>query len=212
MDTTTHAILSRRLAALFVLALTAAYTANADEPYQPILPEQRRLDIRNPGQLNQVPVPTTPRPATVNDLQSDTPTELLTLNQAINITLANSEVVRLLGGVTASTSGRTIYDAAITNTTIDQQRGVFDPNVRLNNVWNQIENPTAAFDPLDPSNAIIRGVQNEGYGLDFGLSKRNLVGGTANLGVNANSNRITPGVSPLNPADRTATELSYTQP
>ncbi|MEX1027756.1 MAG: TolC family protein [Candidatus Paceibacterota bacterium] len=196
----------------FAFALIAALTAYADEPSQPILPEQRGLDIRNPAQLNQVPVPATPRPATVNDLQFDAPTRLLTLNRAINITLANSEVVRVLGGVTASTSGRTIYDAAITNTAIDQQRGVFDPSVRLNNVWNQIENPAATFDPLDPTNAIISGVQNEGYGLDFGLSKRNLLGGTANLGVNANSNRITPGVVPLNPADRTATELRYTQP
>ncbi|WP_158231024.1 TolC family protein [Rhodopirellula bahusiensis] len=186
--------------------------ALADEPCRPILPEQRCLDIRRPEQLCQVPVPVTPRPATVTDPQFEFPQSYLTLNDAINITLANSEVVRVLGGVTASTSGRTIYDAAITNTTIDGQRAIFDPNLRLNNVWNQTENPNAIFDPLDPTNAIIGGVQNEGYGLDFGLSKRNLIGGTTNLGVNSNTNRITPGVLPLNPADRTATELSYTQP
>ncbi len=202
----------RRLGAWFAVIVSAALTAHAAEPFQPILPEQRRLGIRMPGQLHQVPVPLTPRPATINDPQFDAPAQLLTLNDAINITLANSEVVRVLTGVTASTSGRTIYDAAIVNTTIDQQRGVFDPNVRLNNFWNQIQDPTAVFDPLDPTNAIIRGVQNEGYGVDFGLSKRNLLGGTTNLGVNANSNRITPGTFPLNPSDRTATELSYTQP
>lgn len=186
--------------------------ATADEPCQPILPEQRFLSIRQPRQLAQVPVPITPRPATVNDPQFDAPVRYLTLNDAINITLANSEVVRVLGGVTASTSGRTIYDAAITNTTIDQQRATFDPNLRLNKVWNQTETPTGIFDPLDPTNAIITGNQNEGDGLDFGLSKRNLLGGTTNLGVISNSNRITPGVFPLNPADRTATDLSYTQP
>ncbi|MCO8120989.1 TolC family protein [Stieleria sp. TO1_6] len=148
----------------------------------------------------------------MTDPQFDFPENYLTLNDAINITLANSEVVRVLGGVTATTSGRTIYDASIINTTIDQQRATFDPNLRLNNVWNQNETPAAVFDPFTPSNAIIGGVQNEGYGLDFGLSKRNLLGGTTNLGVNSNTNRITPGIFPLDPADRTATELSYSQP
>ncbi len=187
-------------------------TAQADEPFRPILPEQRCLDIRNPGELCQVPVPLTARPATVQDNQFEAPPRLLTLNDAINIALSNSQVIRILGGVTATTSGRTVYDTAITNTSIDAQRALFDPNFRLNNAWNQIENPGASFDPGNPTNAIISGVQNEGYGLDVGLSKRNLLGGTTNFGVNSNTNRITPGVFPLNPADRTATELSYTQP
>jgi len=210
MDTSSK----RHIIARCLLALLAALPVPsiADEPCQPILPEQRCLSIRRPRQLRQVPVPLTPRPATVNDPQLDAPLRYLTLNEAINIMLANSEVVRVLGGITASTSGRTIYDAAITNTTVDQQRARFDPNLRANNTWNQTETPAGIFDPLDPTNAIITGSQNEGYGFDFGLSKRNLLGGTSNLGVNSNSNRITPGVFPLNPADRTATELSYTQP
>ena len=209
MDTVSH----RYRCALGLLALIMSWFTHgvAEEPFG-ILPEQRCLHVRSPGRLCQVPVPNTPRPATVNDLQSDVPDRYLTLNEAINITLANSKVVRVLGGVTASTSGRTIYDTAITNTTIDQQRATFDPNLRLSNTFNQIESPGSTFDPLDPTNAIINGNQNEGYALDFGLSKRNLLGGTANLGVNSNSNRITPGVLPLNPSDRTATELSYTQP
>ncbi len=194
------------------MLLVCSTTALADEPFQLILPEQRCLDIRSPGELCQVPVPITPRPATVNDNQFQAPPRLLTLNDAINITLANSKVIRVLGGVTATTSGRTVYDTAISNTTIDAQRAAFDPNFRLNNAWNQIENPSANFDPFNPSNAIITGLQNEGYGLDVGLSQRNLLGGTTNFGVNSNNNRITPGVFPLNPADRTATELSYTQP
>lgn len=151
--------------AVLLFAVVSA-ASRADEPCRPILPEQRCLDIRRPGELCQVPVPVTPRPATVTDPQFDYPESYLTLNDTINITLTNSAVVRVLGGVTASTSGRTIYDAAITNTTIDGQRAAFDPNLRLNNVWNQTENAAAVFDPLDPTNAIIEGVQNEGYGLD----------------------------------------------
>jgi outer membrane protein TolC len=205
---------SGRVLSRWLLALIAALTGPvvADEPSYPILPEQRFLDVRQPWQLLQVAVPLTPRPATVTDPQFDAPPRYLTLNDAINITMANSEVVRVLSGVTASTSGRTIYDVAITNTTIDQQRAAFDPNLRLNNAWNQIERPAGVFDPLDPTNAVITGNQNEGYGLDFGLSKKNLLGGTTNLGVNSDTNRVTPGIFPLDPAERTATEFSYTQP
>ncbi|MGB7343873.1 MAG: TolC family protein [Pirellulaceae bacterium] len=200
------------LLALIVIAIGFDRASEAGEPWQIILPEQQRLCVRNPNQLRQVAVPQTPRPSTVSDPQFDLPQRQLTLDEAIQITLANSKVVRVLGGVTASSSGRTIYDTSITNTTIDQQRARFDPNLRLNNTWNQNESPNGGFDPLDPTQAIIAGNQNEGYALDLGLSKRNLVGGTANFGVNSNTNRITPGVVPLNPADRTATELSYTQP
>ena len=82
----------------------------------------------------------------------------------------------MLSGVTASTSGRTIYDVAITNTTIDQQKGVFDPTLRFNNLWNQVENPIGLPDPFDPGNTLIGGTQNEGFGLDFGLTKKNLLG------------------------------------
>ncbi|MEO8271596.1 MAG: TolC family protein, partial [Aureliella sp.] len=193
--------------------MIVATRANADdETFQPILPEQHYLDIRNPSEFPQVAVPATARPATVNDPQSALPTQLMTLNDAINIAMANTQVVRVLGGVTATSSGRTIYDSSIINTNIDAQRAVFDPNLRLNNFWNQIENPGASFDPFNPANAIIGGLRNEGYGLDTGLSKRNLLGGTTNLGVNSNTNRLTPGVYPLNPSERTATELSYTQP
>lgn len=183
-----------------------------DEPWQLILPEQRCLDIRRPDQLCQVPVLMTPRPATVSDPQSELPERLLTLNDAINITLANSKVVRILSGVTASTSGRTIYDTAINNTSIDRARASFDPNLQANNVWSQAETPSARIEPLDPTGAVITGARSEGYGLDFGLSQRNLIGGTASVGVTNNYARDFPQQFALNPSDRTSTNLSYTQP
>ncbi|TWT76482.1 Outer membrane efflux protein [Planctomycetes bacterium CA13] len=153
-----------------------------------------------------------PRPSTVKDLQFDIATRQLSLNEAINVALANSEVVRILGGVSAGTSGRTIYDVAVTNTRIDQERGAFDPQLRVNNTWTQSEVPNAFTDPTDPTQSLIEGLQTEGYGLDFGLSQKNLLGGTAALGVRSNSNRINPGTFALNPRNRSATELSYTQP
>lgn len=196
----------------FSIGMAAVVDLGADEPCRPILPEQRCLSIREPGRICQVPVPITPRPATVRDDQFDAPIRYLTLNEAINIALSNSEVVRVLGGVTATTSGRTVYDAAITNTTIDQQRARFDPNLVLNNTWSQTENPSARFQPFGSTNVVIDGLQNERYAMDMGLSKRNLYGGTTRLGVNNNSDTVSPGVFPLNPDSQTATELRYTQP
>ncbi len=205
-------LLSGVVAAPMALAVCDAVSAIGDEPWRVILPEQRALEIRRPDQLCQVPVPTTPRPATVSDPQSELPERFLTLDEAINITLANSKVVRLLSGVTASTSGRTIYDTAITNTGIDRARASFDPNLEANNVWSHTETPSARLAPLDPTGAVITGTHSDGYGLDVGLSQRNLIGGTANLGITNNYAQDFPQQFALNANDRTSTNLRYTQP
>lgn len=201
----------RSVCCTLIVVFCGLATADAGETWQPILPEQRCLDIRSPGQLRQVPVPHTLRPATVADPQLDAPVRHLTLDDAINITLANSEVVRVLGGLTASTSGRTIYDAAITNTSIDQQRAAFDPSLSLNNTWNQNDTPAGIL-AANPAGAAITGTRNEGHALDFGLSKQNALGGTTNLGVTNDSRFLSPSIAALNATDRAATELSYTQP
>jgi len=184
----------------------------ADEPLRMILPEQRSLSLRRPAELEQVAVPVVPPPATVSDPQFDLPPRFLSLDEAIDIALGNSEVVRVLTGVTASTSGRSVYDTAITNTSIDQQRATFDPQLRVNNSWNSNKSPTAVFDPLDPSQAIIGGIRTENHLLDMALTQRNQTGGTAGLSVNNNSNRFLSNGFPLNPQDRSAVDLNYTQP
>jgi outer membrane protein TolC len=186
--------------------------ATAEEPFRFILPEQKKLAIRSTYQLPRASVPDTPRPATVADTQFDFPANFLELDQAIDLALQNSEVVRVLTGVTANTSGRTVYDTAITNTGIDQERAAFDPQLRLNNLWDRVQTPGAIIDPLDPSQAIISGVRNDGHRFDMGLSQRNLTGGTAGVTVGNNYNRFQPGLFPLNPQNRSAVELDYTQP
>ena len=202
----------QRIASIGMAWLFIGATVDADEPWRFILPEQTNLPIRNPSELPQVSYPETPRPPTVLDPQAGSPDQFLSLDQALSVALENSEVVRVLGGFTASTSGRTIYDTAIANTQVDQQRATFDPQLRANNAWNRTENPSAIADPLDPTQSLITGGRNDDYGFDFGLSQRNQIGGTANLGVRSNSTRFQPGVFPLNPQDRSASELSYTQP
>ena len=85
-----------------------------------ILPEQRTIDYRDPAQLPPAPIPDNVPPRTVSDPRPGTPEWQLSLDEAIRIALENAKVVRVLAGTTAVASGQTIYDAAITNTTIDQ--------------------------------------------------------------------------------------------
>lgn len=136
----------------------------------------------------------------------------MSLNEAINITLANSDVVRVLGGVRAVNSGSTIYDAAITNTTIDEEKAAFDPTITANSNWRQNETPAAQIDPTSPVGVSIGGLQDERYDFDIGLSRQNQLGGRSSLNVASNSSFTNPGLFALNPSDRTTTELSYVQP
>ncbi len=196
---------------LAILSCQASLWAQHD-PWSFILPEQRRIEVRSPSQLPAASIPLVARPPTISDNQFDFPPQTLSLSDAINTGLSNLDVVRVLAGVTAVSSGRTVYDVAIANTRIDQQRGVFDPNLRINNVWNRSEQPTAIFDPLDPTQALIIGGRSDNYNLDMGLSKRTLTGGVLDFGVNSTDSRSRPGIFPLNPQNRSSVDLSYTQP
>ena len=136
----------------------------------------------------------------------------LSLDASIRTALINSEVVRVLAGVTAISSGQTIYDAAITNTTIDQERARFDPTVSVTNSWDRTETPIADFDPLDPTRTIIDGIRVDDYDMQFDLTKTTATGGEFNFGVSDLTRRRQPGVFPLDPENRTSLDLSYTQP
>ncbi len=200
------------LAFLLAIVSTQAAAWAQHDPWSFILPEQRRVEVRSPSQLPPASIPMIPRPPTITDNQFDYPVQTLSLSDAINTGLSNLDVVRVLAGVTAVSSGRTVYDVAIANTRIDQQRGAFDPNLRINNVWNRNESPTAIFDPLDPTQSLILGGQSDNHNLNMGLSKRTLTGGIIDFGVNSADSRTGPGVFPLNPQNRNALDLSYTQP
>ena len=179
-----------------------------------ILPEQRRVQIRRPDELPPSPIPKMPRPPTVANPQFNRQAHELSLDQAIRIGLENSEVVRVLAGVTAASSGRTIYDVAITNTTVDSARSTFDPTSTLSNDWTRNENPAAIFDPADPmmNSSLITGTRTDNANTNFGLQKQTSSGGTIDLGVTSNANRFRPGSFPLNPENRSAVNFSYTQP
>jgi hypothetical protein len=189
-----------------------ARLAVGDSLWQFLLPEQRQIRVRNPSELPHAPVPETPQPPTVSNPRFDAPPRELSLDDAIRTALVNSKVVRVLVGVTAVSSGQTIYDAAITNTTIDQERARFDPTVSVENSWDRSEPPVAFFDPLDPTRTLIGGTRTDDYAMNFDLSKTTATGGALGLGVSDVTSRFQPGVFPLDPENRSSLHLSYTQP
>lgn len=204
----------RRIAiALLLLACNLlAKSAEAQKLWPFILPEQKSIRVRDPSELPTARIPQVPRPPTVSDPQFDLPPRHLTLNEAISTGLANTEVVRVLAGVTAVSSGRTIYDVAVTNTQIDQANARFDPRALVNNTWSRGEPPGAILDPLVPGRSLIIGSRTDNHNLNFGLSKATSTGGTVDFGVNSDAGRFRPGVFALNPQYRSSLDLSYTQP
>jgi outer membrane protein TolC len=207
-----------RTAAVTIVAiasfLLAAFVepATAQSPWAVVFPEQRKIAIRNPSDLPHIPLPDVARPATVSEPHFDAAASDMSLDTAIRTGLANSEVVRLLTGISATGSGSTIYDVAIANTAIDVQRGPFDPTVSVGNTWNRFEPPVATFDPLDPTRTLIDGTRTDNYDLDFELAKKTVTGGSLAMGVDSVTSRFRPGTFPLNPEERSSLDISFTQP
>ena len=199
--------LCRLAAALVVICTHLAPPAvvASDASILPLVkPEQRRIRYRDPASLPQVRTPVTPPPTTVaNPLPADA-VRLISLDEAIRIALADSEVIRLLAGEVAVASGRTIYDPAIANNVVDQRRAAFDPSLNVDNTWSQTE-PAAL--PGAPNV-----FTTENHNLSFDLSQRNLSGGLSRLRFGNDASRFSPGNFALNPQNRYATEFSYTQP
>jgi outer membrane protein TolC len=196
--------------------LAAGCSLTAEElVHEIVLPEQREIAVRSPEQLPPVPLPFVPPPRTVSDPREGTPEWKLSLDEAIRISLENARVVRVLAGVSATSSGQTIYDAAITNTTIDQAQARFDPNFNWNNSFDRVESPTGAFDPFNPGRSIITGTRNDDYRLGLGLTQTNTLGGQLAFNATENPLRISglpPGSLPLNPQNTSTFSVGYTQP
>jgi outer membrane protein TolC len=191
-----------------------------------VLPEQRSLEYRDPEQLPAARIPDNMPPRTVSNPKPETPEWPLSLDEAIRIALENTRVVRVLAGTTAVASGQTIYDPAISNTLIDQARARFDPVFSWNNTFDRLDTPTAFLDPFDPTRSFLTGSESKDYKSAVGLSETNVLGGQWGLNWTENPTRLGGGAgslfaasSPtgisgfaLNPQNRTAVELSYTQP
>src|SRR5207248_1926665 len=177
-------------------------------------PDEKTIDMRPDSSFAPTPLPAAPIPATVSWPEAvwDQPQAPFSLDDAIRVTLANSQVVRILSGVTAVASGATIYDPAIILPTIDQAKARFDPVLTVNNTFSRTSPPTAVFNPLDPTRALIEAFPTQSYNLNANVSKINSLGGTAQFGVNVTPSRTRSDLLPLNPQTATSLQLSYTQP
>lgn len=207
MDGSSRALL---LAVSFgCLALLATTPSRAQEPWSVILPEQRHMQVRDPAQLPGRQFSDMPTPRTVTaTAPADAPPQNLSLDEAIQIGLKNSEVIRVLGG----SSGRTIFDPAVANTQIDVARGRFDPTLDSDNNFYRNQKPSESFDPWDPSQVIITGPAGHEYRNQTGVYKVGPTGATAGVGVVTDPNRYGVTGLPLNPRTASSVEMSLTQP
>jgi len=195
------------------MATPAAVLAENDDSIFPLIKrEQRRVRYRDPTCLPDVYVAPTAPPPTVRDPLPQEAERMLPLDEAIRMALSDSDVIRTLAGAIAVASGRTVYDPAIINNNIDQQRAAFDPQLTARNTWTQNEPPSAFFDPINSGQTQFGGIQSQNHNLSVDLSQRNLAGGTTRFGFTNDASQFSPSVFPLNPQNRYATELSYTQP
>ena len=146
-----------------------------------------------------------PAPVTVATNEATQAERLMTLDEAIRLTLQHSEAIRVLAGVSAVSTGQTIYDTAIAVTPIDQAKAVFDPVFSANSSFRHTE-----FPGLNALGSSI--VRSQTAGNDSGVSLRDLntLGGTVDLSF---SNSLDdPAVAGFLNRNLPSASLSYTQP
>ncbi|MFK7768755.1 MAG: TolC family protein [Mariniblastus sp.] len=199
------------IVALFVFASSLNF-ANQVFGQLDILPEQRSVQIRSPERLSTLVVPQTAIPFTVSNIDDSREEQQISLDEAIQLAIQNADVVRVLTGLSAASSGTTIYDVAISNTNIDLQNAVFDPTFDLNSTMNKSDRPSATFDPNNPSQSIFIGSSVDSISTTASLSKRMFGGGQIGMNANAVGSYFEPGVFPLEPEYRSFVELTLRQP
>lgn len=193
----------------FVLAVTAVARGQRDRILIPN--EQGRFQVRDSGDYQYAPAPRNSVPPTVSNADA-LPEWNLALDEAIRIALQNTDVVRVLSGAGAASSGLTIYSPGIANAGIDSARSTFDPTLSINNSFLRSETPSAIFDPLDGTRSIITGSRSDRYDFSMGVNKRMLNGADASLGVGTNRRRFGNETLPLNPLSSSNVDISYSQP
>lgn len=215
MESRRPGTIALRIAAL-LLSLSLPLVAGCvpkTGPWWTAFREQRHFEIRDPAQLPPVRVAELPAPPTVAAPVPETvPAQKFSLDDVLRIALANSNVIRVLAGVTAVSSGQTIYDVAISNTQIDAERSVFDPTIFARNPFSQFDRAFAAPDQNLPAGARLSGIRVDDYNLAAGLEKRNILGGQFSLDSFVNPTKSHPRDSVLNPQTRSSVSLGYTQP
>ncbi len=188
---------------LFVLAAFAASSPVADAQLLP--DDERHIRWHQEESVSVFHRGSGPAPVTVATEGIEQNERLLTLDEAIRLTLQHSEVIRVLTGTAATSTGRTIYDTAIATTPIDQAKALFDPVFSANSSFRHTE-----IAGLNTTGTAIVGSRTGGNDTTADLSDLNTFGGTLKLGV---ANRLdNPAVAGFLNRNAPSAELSYTQP
>jgi outer membrane protein TolC len=187
---------------LFVLVVVFAGSSVCHAQLQD---DERRIRWHEAERLSVFRRSEGPAPVTVATNEATQAERLMTLDEAIRLTLQHSEAIRVLAGVSAVSTGQTIYDTAIAVTPIDQAKAVFDPVFSANSSFRHTEFP--GLNAL--GNSIVR---SQTAGNDSGVSLRDLntLGGTVDLSF-ANS-LDDPAVAGFLNRNLPSASLSYTQP
>jgi outer membrane protein TolC len=174
--------------------------------------EQQTVAVRDPAALPPAPLPKIEPPVTVTTEKDPREPWNLSLNEAVRITLEDAKAIRVFGGLTAVNSGRSIYDAAIANTAIDQQQARFDPALTAAQTHTRTETAGLQSDAAATSGFAVGGSASDVEHSAVGVSKLNALGGRSALNVVNDHSAFNRNGGTLNPQDNKAVELSYTQP
>ena len=199
----------RSTAIACLVFLTGTVSAQQIQPEDEVFPlnkpEQLNIRSRMPHQLRNLPPALQAPPPTVS-IPHPAATELkLTLDDAIRTALEDSEVIRVLAGNTARSSGLTIYDPAIAHTAIDRAIAGFDPTFSANNTFERTSTTV-----VDVPNQRFDGISGNRHTFSTDLTQRNLTGGQGTVSFGNTWSRSGPR-NVLNPANRPSLGISYTQ-
>ncbi len=207
----------RRSLSILVCLLAQVYVGQvfAQKAIIGVFPEERGISVRDPAKLPRAKLPLGEDPPTVRQETLEREARLISLDEAIRMALSDSTVVRVLAGVTATNSGRTVFDPAIANAGIDRAHALFDPSLTTAHDWDRNENGAfIGLDPLDPRRALFDGTRNDRYDMALGVTKPSSTGGTTSLNILADQVRRAPVLSPnqLLPESRSTVAFQARQP
>ncbi len=199
--------------AMVVVCALLARSAIAQRRLPPVIyPEILAIPASDQPGLPSVAVDAGVPPVTVERPEPQDGERLFGLDECLRVTIANTDVVRILSAFGSARAAVTIYDPAIATAAIDRAQADFDPQLRIDQQIRRFESPAAVADPGDPLRSLIVGSRTDDYDLFLDLSEKTSLGGVARMLVRATPQRFQPGTFPLNPQSRSSAELQYTQP
>ncbi|MDG2382939.1 MAG: TolC family protein [Pirellulaceae bacterium] len=197
---------------LLLLANSVGRVGVAQKAIIGVLPESQHLEIRDPVKLPRAYLPPGEEPATVGENSPERTPEQISLDEAIRIALKNADVIRVLAGVVATNSGRTVFDPAIANTAVDRAQSRFDPTFDTRQDFLRNERPFAELAPLDPGRALFDATRNDLYDMTAGITKRSSTGAETSVRIDTDRSRISPVPGVLNPQSRPTLSMGALQP